>query len=178
VRCFAQQPVSSARRFLILCRRHRGKFSLLERDFRLIDESAPHQRSDEIASQLHSTGNKSSSILAPGNISTSQPFGPISPSSLQRGKTILDVLADFQQHISDVVDLSSQFYEVVPIFSRLAAPSIIDNLETRRSISGFIDVSLKLCDHEHVSTAKSAGAAKYGVAPVDEYCPVSDSTHV
>jgi hypothetical protein len=156
-------------------RRHRGKFSHLERNFRLIDECEPHKRSNEITSQLLSTGNESFSILASENVSTLQPFGPISLSSLQRGKTILDALANSPQQISDIVDLSSRFYEAIPMCSRLAAPSIIDNLVTRRSLSGFINNSLKIFDREHVSSAKSARVAKS--VEVDEHCPAF-STHV
>ena len=128
---------------------------------------------------------------------------------MRRGKTVLDALANcvLQKRsvpTSAVADLSSQFYELVPTYSRLVAPSIIDDIKRRNWFSEFVDFLMKIWDHasrlpvgsgKHKKRAgkkrsdsgwvkkrsmigKSMELNPFCPAPVDEYCPVSITTLV
>ena len=133
--------------------------------------------------QLHSVGNGA-------HVSAEYPFGPISRTSLLRAKALLQAVASRLQPMEDFAGLSSQFYELVPAFSRLAAPPIINALGTCERLSAFVDASMKLFGSERaaaeqiaVSVQSAATLARTrhnggGLAAVDEYCPVSLSSHV
>ncbi len=113
------------------------------------------------------------------------PFGLVSLGDLQRGKTVLDALANcfLQKNMSAVADLSSQFYEFVPTYSRLVAPSIIDDFERRNWFSEFIDFLMKIWHHANRKIVPSIIGTGMTLnhhchAVVDEYCPYSFSSHV
>ena len=165
--------------------RHPGKFSLLGRDFSsdTSDKTVFCSPSQGARQQSHSVGNAS-------YVSAEYPFGPISRSSLMKAKALLQAVASRLQPMEDFAGLSSQFYELVPSFSRLAAPPIINDLGACQRLSAFVDASMKLLGSERadaeqiaVSVQNAATLARTrqsggGSATVDEYCPVSLSSHV